>query len=82
MAKCWKAENQIDRLISQLSNLLSNKIVEINNDHRSVNYQVSEKFERRSGLGSGKPDEIENKDQKEFAPVETAPDVKVERGNH
>ena len=78
----WKALNTIDRLLSQVTNILSNKIVEINNDNRSVSYATDKKFDRRSGSElSGAETKIIDPHEDKSLPSPTAQaDIKIDRG--
>jgi hypothetical protein len=76
ISKCWKAEHQVNRLISQIEGLMSTAVIQVN-DHRSVNYQMNSGFERKTGS------ELPGNDAKKIgagtsviSPLQPASDIK------
>jgi hypothetical protein len=87
LAKCWKAETQIDRLLANITKISNNKMIEINNDHRSINCKVSDGFKRRTGsqLTGAERDELPGVEPQSLPapdPKDQAPIVNVKRGDH
>ncbi len=75
LAKCWKAEHQINRLVSQITGLMSGAVIQVN-DHRSVNYQIAPSFERKTGSEMLPEDDI-----KTISPTAAEGDITDGSGN-
>ncbi len=86
LSKCWKAEMQIHRLISQIEGLIGGALIQVNDNRSVVNAQLSTDLERKSGselqpgddakpVGSGEAEQLP------AAPENTEASIAVERGN-